>query len=321
MPNHVSALPPFTSVIQRFVQALEQSALRLGVPLPERVAYAPGRVAMEELDDLWDELCTFPDPLIGIRIGLELQVGHLDITGLLLMSCDTYGESLESLIEYAPLIGGTSFHFADDGELRQLVLEAHYQTRESQRLEAVLTMILQLSRSNTAGQFVPSRVLLAHAALDEAARYEQLLGCPVTFNAPVNALEFPRDALALPLVQANPVMRAHLAGLADSSLALLGEHSLSRRLTQYIRQHPGHGKERIAEQFHMSGRHLTRKLAEEGFSFRQLRDRELLALAEAALARQEKIQQIAEHLGFSDESAFAKAFRRWTGKSPTEYRG
>ena len=70
----------------------------------------------------------------------------------------------------------------------------------------------------------------------------------------------------------------------------------------------------------ISGRHLNRRLADEGLSFKQLRDRELLHLAEMALRRDEKIAAIAEALGFSDESAFAKAFRRWTGMSPSQFR-
>ena len=91
-------------------------------------------------------------------------------------------------------------------------------------------------------------------------------------------------------------------------------------MSDLIRQHPRAGKERIADLLALSGRHLNRRLAEEGLSFKQLRDRELQSLAEVALQREGKISVVAEELGFSDESAFAKAFRRWTGKSPAQFR-
>ena len=70
----------------------------------------------------------------------------------------------------------------------------------------------------------------------------------------------------------------------------------------------------------MSGRHLNRKLADEGFSFKQLRDRELQVLACRALERGDKIAGISAELGFSDESSFSRSFRRWTGMSPSQYR-
>jgi AraC-like DNA-binding protein len=70
----------------------------------------------------------------------------------------------------------------------------------------------------------------------------------------------------------------------------------------------------------MSGRHLIRLLADQRLSFKQIRDHELLALAQQALSAQSRISAIAERLGFSDESAFSKAFRRWSGMSPGQYR-
>jgi AraC-like DNA-binding protein len=70
----------------------------------------------------------------------------------------------------------------------------------------------------------------------------------------------------------------------------------------------------------MSGRHLIRKLADEGTSFKLLRDTLLQDLAEQALAGGVRTGRIAEDLGFSDESAFAKAFKRWTGSTPARFR-
>ncbi|WGL65466.1 AraC family transcriptional regulator ligand-binding domain-containing protein [Pseudomonas sp. CW003PS] len=55
---------------------------------------------------MWEAFCTAADdPLIGLRLGCALQVGHLDMVGALLMSCDTVGEALEALLEYYPIVG------------------------------------------------------------------------------------------------------------------------------------------------------------------------------------------------------------------------
>ena len=76
----------------------------------------------------------------------------------------------------------------------------------------------------------------------------------------------------------------------------------------------------IAERLGLSGRHLNRRLAEEGSSFKLLRERVLHAMAEQLLQGPARLAEVAERLGFSDESAFAKAFRRWSGMTPGQFR-
>ena len=76
----------------------------------------------------------------------------------------------------------------------------------------------------------------------------------------------------------------------------------------------------MAEQLAMSGRHLIRKLSDEGTSFKLLRDSLLQGMAEQSLKEGLKLFDIADKLGFSDESAFAKAFKRWTGMTPAQFR-
>ena len=87
-----------------------------------------------------------------------------------------------------------------------------------------------------------------------------------------------------------------------------------------LRQQPRWGKERVADQFALSGRHLVRKLAEEGTSFKLLREQVLQRMAEQLLREDVRLSEVAERLGFSDESALVKAFRRWTGMTPGQFR-
>lgn len=310
------------TVTLRYAQALIQAAHRLGMDTPA-LPDGSERVPLTVQDSLWQQLCAqSKDPLIGIQLGQTLQVGHLDVAGMLLMSCETYGESLDALIEYLPIIGeGGEVSMQVGGSHVELGYTPVYDTCRAARVEAVFSAILHLSRWSTGGYFQAQALHLAHAPLDDARRYPGLLGCPVHFDAEDNFLRFHRDMLDLPLIQANSPLRDHLRMLADQALRQLDEESLATRVAELVRAQPRAGKERIAELLAISGRHLNRRLAEEGVSFKQLRDRELLYLAEMALRRDEKIAAIAETLGFSDESAFAKAFRRWTGMSPSQFRG
>ena len=310
------------SVTLRFAQALHQAATRLGAtppPLPVDVA----RVSLDAQDQLWQQLCEgLADPLAGVRLGLELRVGHLDLTGLLLMSCETYGESLEALMDFYPIIGeGGDFQLQRAGHQVQLDYQAYYQVRTAERVEAVMAALINLSRWNSGGSFRPLALHFQHAPLADRGRYQALLGCPVTFSAATNRLLFDADCLDLPLVQANPTMRDHLQQLAQQQIQQLGSDSLAQRVAALVRRHPRWGKERIADAFSVSGRHLIRRLAEEGLTFRQIRDNELWHAARALLGQPEsRMADIAAELGFSDESAFAKAFRRWEGCAPARYR-
>lgn len=310
------------TVTARFARALLSSAESLGLELAEPVEIDQARVPLAAQDALWRRLVEASrDPLIGLRLGLSLQVGHLDVTGLLLMSCETLGEALEVLPDYLPIIGeggeAQLNHEANQLELRYI---PHYRICREQRVEMVMACLLQLTRWSTGGHLPTPQIRFSHAPRDDEERYQQLLGCPVHFETGTDALLLPSEAGHQTLIQANAPLRDQLRELADAALRALGERSLSDRVARCIRQRPQAGKDEIASAVAMSGRHLNRLLAEEGWSFKSLRERELRSLAEQALRRGEKIAVLAQTLGFSDESAFAKAFRRWSGVSPGQFR-
>jgi AraC-like DNA-binding protein len=314
--------PP--SVTVHYAQAILQAAERLALSLPAELRQLgqDARIPLARQDALWEAFCAAAqDPLIGLRLGNALQVGHLDMVGALLMSCETLGEALEALLEYYPIVGeGGEFTLREEGGRLCLAYQAHYQTRREERVEAVLSSLVHMSRWITGERIQGLQVRFEHAPQAAEARYAELLGCPLQFATGENSLLFSRADLAMPLIQANAPMREHLRGLADSLLERLGQQSLAVRVQQQLRAQPRWGKERIAEQLELSGRHLNRKLADEGTSFKLLRDQVLYQMAEQLLRESPRLVEVAERLGFSDESAFAKAFRRWSGTTPGQFR-
>ena len=313
------------TVTHLYAQAILQAAQRRGIALSgdtiRRVV--PGRrVPLAVQDQLWDEYCRAVDePLAGLDIGLALQVGHLDSAGMLLVSCDTLREGLEALVEYAPVVGdGGTFSLSECGDRVRLCYRPGYQVRVTERVDAVMASLVRLAGWATGNAFQPDRLLLAHCAPGREAVYRERLGMPVEFGAEHNCLYFHRDQGELPLIQANSALRDHLRQLADHTLETLGHQSLSGQVSRLVREHPGWGKERVASELAVSGRHLNRLLAEEGLSFKVLRERELHRLAVDLLRAGHTVVAVSERLGFSEEAAFARAFRRWEGVSPARYR-
>ncbi len=313
------------SVTHLYAQAILQAADRRGIALPEAIIreVVPGRrVPLAVQDQLWEEYCRqADDPLAGLDIGLGLQVGHLDSAGMLLVSCDTLHDGLEALVEYAPVVGdGGEFFLAEEGDHLLLSYRPEYRVRVNERVEAVMASLVRLTGWSTGDAFQPDTLAFTHQPMTDEARYYERLGMKVIFGAGQNSLRFHQDQGALPLIQANSALRDHLRQLADHTLEALGHQSLSNQVAGLVRQYPGCGKERIAAELHMSGRHLTRLLAEEGLSFKVLRERELHRLATALLHSGESVAAVSAQLGFSEEAAFSRAFRRWEGVSPSRYR-
>lgn len=318
-------MPIHPTVTLQLTQAIVQNAQRLGIELPsELIASIPasGRTPMSLQNELWDAFCSASkDPLIGLKLGQSLQVGHLDMVGMLLMSCDTLGEAIDLLIEYHPVVGeGGDFHHAHQGGDSLLIYEPHYRQRQRERVESVTACVLNLARWITGDHFEAKSVQFTASSAGANLEYEALLQCPVRFAAPCNAIRFSPQRLATPLIQANSSVRDQMRLMADATLRELGQDGLSARVKVLIRQQPAWGRERIAAELNMSGRHLIRKLQEEGSTFKLLRSGLLQQMAETQLASGATIAQVAEELGFSDESAFVKAFKRWAGITPAQFR-
>lgn len=313
------------SVTHLYAQAILQAADRRGFTLPAELVQQlmPGRrVPLAVQDQLWEHYCQqAADPLAGLDIGSALQVGHLDSAGMMLVSCDTLMDGLETLVDYAPVIGdGGEFSLTVEGDRAFLCYQPGYRVRVAERVDAVMASLVRLTRWATGDAFRPEALLLARPEKGDAAACEQRLALPVRFAAGRNCLCFPRDQGNLALIQANSALRDHLRQLADDTMDALSHHSLSGQVSRLVRAHPGWGKERMAAELAVSGRHLNRLLAEEGLSFKVLRERELHRLAAEELRAGRSVMQVSERLGFSEETAFVRAFRRWEGVTPARYR-
>lgn len=159
-----------------------------------------------------------------------------------------------------------------------------------------------------------------------AAALRHFMPCPVTFGAETNAVTFSARHLEAPILRSE----ADLAGfLSLAPWYLLVAPEAGHQSTAYrIRQLLGEDFSRPMPSFDeltgllgMSARTLRRRLEREGTSYQRIKDTARRDLAITLLRDQQlSVVEVAEHLGFSDPSAFHRSFRRWTGRSPGRFR-
>ncbi|GAB3029314.1 AraC family transcriptional regulator [Mycobacterium bourgelatii] len=168
------------------------------------------------------------------------------------------------------------------------------------------------------------RLELPHPETTRQAGYHTMFGAPPVFNAPRAALVFNTEALTCRFVRSHDEIDHFLH---DAPKNLLGECDLHTTLTDQVRHiiedrlgQPHCTSNEIAAHIGMSRPTLWRRLRDENTSVSQIREQVLRDAALSALARgNQTIAELSQSLGFSEPSAFTRAFRRWTGRSPRNY--
>lgn len=164
-----------------------------------------------------------------------------------------------------------------------------------------------------------------HPAPPNASRYEKELRCPVRFDAPDTRVAIRRGAFELPLRHPDPALFTYLEAHAAKLQARVPDRpALSARVRGALVEKLSEGEPEqgtLARRLGMSERTLQRRLRDENTSFAALLDEARAELARTYLGDQRlAVFEVAYLLGYSEPSAFNRAFRRWTGQSPREYR-
>jgi AraC-like DNA-binding protein len=161
---------------------------------------------------------------------------------------------------------------------------------------------------------------------DDRLDLERLLRCPVRSPATWSGIEFPRNTMQTALTRRDPVLRAVLEGHAAGKAPVSNTEpdSAAKRVRAVLTSRIGEDLpdlEHVARHLAMAPRTLQRRLAAEGASYKDLIDLTRREAAERLLAdRSLGVAEVGYLLGFSEPSAFHRAFKRWLGVSPLEYR-
>ena len=195
---------------------------------------------------------------------------------------------------------------------------------ESLNSDGVLTFTLHMCREAYGQDLTPLQVQLTRMEPRDDSIIEKFFGCHIAYGMPDNVIIFNPSDLNRKLKGANASVANAMDNVIIEYLANLDANDVVSRVKKYVAETLVHGepsKQDIADELGMSARTLQRRLDEEGTSAKHIIDETRHQLALTFIAQpQYSIKEVAYGLGFSDPSNFARAFKRWTGKTPRQFR-
>ena len=294
------------------------------------------RVSRAEADAIRAELLrACPEPGLGVAVARHVGPEIFDVLECAARASATTGDMIAVINRFARL-ADSDYHFwlepMGSRRLWRFKASEHATAPEACRralhvfLSEFRIGVLQASGRRILGRPIPMHeIWFDWSAPDDLAAYAALFDAPVRFDAPFVAIVFDVEALAFPVPGNDPTTRTVLEQVAERRLASLGRATtFADRTRAIIAEECARGApslSRIARRLGTTPWTLRRRLGAEGQHYHALIQSTRLELARACLLDPEcSITEIAFRLGFRDQSNFFKAFRRWTGQTPAEYR-
>jgi AraC-like DNA-binding protein len=286
------------------------------------------RFGADEVSRLWQLAVTQSgNATLGLDRALAARFVDFDVVAYAMLSCPDLRSGLESLARYMAVVSdAASFELQPEGDRDWLVLGGSGFTlpvprqRYAYGMLAIMTLCQWLTRRDVQ----PLAVEFKFDEPAEAQRYRSEFGCTVRFGRPENRMLLARADLQATLPSRNPSMRELHEQVLRGLLAKLQAGATSHRVTAEIMRRLARGdprREEIAASLALADRTLQRRLHAEHTSFQQLLDEARRELAGKYLAEDRyTLQQVADLLGFVDQSNFFRACRRWFGAPPGQYR-
>jgi AraC-like DNA-binding protein len=264
------------------------------------------------------------DTHVGLHLGQHMPVYKGQVLEYLFLSSPSFGDGLHRALNYQRLLSDASrSEVFEDGE-RIFLSQPFWGRRLAHLNECVMMGLIKFFSFVTDGAFEPLEIHFGHQRHADRDEYERVFGCPVKFEMPSVGVYFDARLMALSSAHHEPeLLRLH-EQLASEQVARLEKQDLVAKVNRLIAEllESGHANlEEVAERLGIKARQLRTRLADAGTNFNQLVADYRCKLAKRLLAgTDESIDEIVYLTGFSEPSTFYRAFKRWVGMTPIEYR-
>lgn len=307
-----------------------QIAREAGIDLAK--APAPSeRIAIDKVDAMLRvAIPLIRDPAFGLQAARCWHPAHLGVLGHAWLSSDTLRTGLERVARYYRLVGERGMTKVDVS--RHGVKVCFRPNRGDPAAVPVagvvadiaMAVLLDMCRMNAGAALRPVAASLCRPKPEQSEGYERFFGCRVRWRSDEDCFVLSAQDADRPLPSANKQLAAMFDRMLTEELGRLDRSDVVSRCRSEVLQHLESGEmseEEMAKRLHMSRRTLQRRLAEADTNYLRLVDdtRKDLALRYIEDASR-SLTDVAFTLGFSQQSAFTRAFKRWTGLSPSDYR-
>jgi AraC-like DNA-binding protein len=327
MSRSFTSISTITEAIARTLEdyQIDSKSVFAAHDLPEEPYRDPdARVSKETMDSIWAaaEAAT-RNPCIGFEVGYRVHVTNLHAIGYSWLASATLREAMERLVRYQHLIST-----AADMDLTQVDEQVQLQIDPSPGIDlgddAAFTAVIQMTRELTYPEFRPVSVHMMRPEPPCAAELRRFFQCPVHYGADLDKILFTTDSVDEPVKRNNPALAQASEEVAREYLANMDKKDAVARARVAIIDHLPDGepsRKAVASELAMSERTLARRLSDRDYTFSALVDEVRGQLAKEYLRQSRfSVTDVAFLLGFSDQSNFARAFKRWTTESPSEFR-
>ena len=324
-----------THVSNVLVRALAEVAQRRGVA-PETLvggaaeaifgAAADGRVTLGEYQALMARAIQLTsDPALGLQCTLIASESSFGLMSPLVGHAASLREAIQLVSQFHPLmLEGVSIQLSERIGTARLRCQVYAPVSRSV-LELVVAGLVRMLRAFGCGEAELRAVCFSYARPAYHHAYTAAFGGAERFAQPFTGVEFCAPALDRPHMHREPGLHALMRAQAERSLERLARPlTCVERIRAFL---DGQRATQLPDMFDasrelgISVRSLRRRLEEEGTSYRELTRAKLYDSACSMLRNPElTLQSIAHALGFADASTFHRAFKRWSGSTPAEYR-
>jgi AraC-like DNA-binding protein len=287
------------------------------------------RFSIDEVSVLWElAVARSGKATLGLSKELASTYGKLGVVGHAMMACPTLHAALERLARYMNVVSNAAtfaLTAAPEGHWFELGHEGGERPVPRQRVEFGMLTMLSFCSWITGHEFNALVVEFVDPAPADSSVHEAAFGCPVRFAQATNRALLRRSDLELPLSARDPELAALHDRLVEEELEKLAAGApISLRVRQLLATRLREAeprREQVAAALNISDRTLQRRLQAEGTSFQQLLDDIRRELAQKYLRKpRTPLRDVAELLGFEDQSNLFRACKRWFGESPGRYR-
>ena len=329
-------LAPEPSVLASWVRTIVD-ALEAQGATPGEVLQAAGleadaltdpnaRISVVAMARLWRRAAErVGDPAFGLKASKYIRHTTFHALGTSVLASSTMQEAVERLVRFNRVVSDVAtLELTREGESVRLlvVLKSGYESGGHEAMDAILSLITRSLRFLAGPDFALTCVQMRRAEPVDRSAYDHLFRCPIHFASEIDALSFAHSVLDRPLPTGNPELARFGDAALREYLARVQHGSLVDRVRATLAEHMGAqlSPSLVTKRLAMSVRSLQRSLQEHNTSYEALlRDvREELARAYLKEKRY-SITEVAFLLGYENMGAFARAFKRWTGLSPSDY--